>query len=240
MSPGQNLLQLYFDFVYNPAFDLTTAQTSPYRRLQRQCLDKLHLEDGASVVCIGLGTGNEVVGLLERNRHLDIVGVDTSPVALRRARKKAEKMGKSITTLTRDAQHLDLPDGCFDKALCLHVMDFVPDHRQATREVFRVLKPGGEFVITYPSGTGTRVGSEIARSIRNHLRQGRYGMAAREFLAVAGAGIVYLPLLLRPQPKRGFYTEASLKGMLAECGLKEFQIEEDRLYQDLIVYGRTP
>lgn len=49
-----------------------------------------------------------------------------------------------------DIQHLPLPSSSFDTVLSAEVLEHVPDPDQALREIFRVLKPGGKFVISIP------------------------------------------------------------------------------------------
>jgi len=81
---------------------------------------------------VGLGTGNEIFPILEMNGNVKIVGVDYSNNALNKAYRKAAKLGKEIDLMPMDAQCLGFPAGSFDKAICLHVMDFVADTRGAT------------------------------------------------------------------------------------------------------------
>lgn len=232
-------MQLYFDFVYTPLYDLTVAQTSPYQRFEQECISKLQFENKDSVLCVGVGTGNEILRILERNCDIRIVGVDTSPRALRGAYQKALRHGKDIAALQMDAHRLELADKSFDKVLCIHVMGFLEDDRKATQEIMRVLKRGGQYVITYPSGAGSlQLGGEIARSVWRDLRSGRYGRAAKQCFAVIVGGITYAPGACWVRPRQGFYSRDSLKGMLETLELRDYRIDEDRAYQDFIVYGQ--
>ncbi len=43
-----------------------------------------------------------------------------------------------------------LSSGTFDAALCIHVLEHIQDDRQAMRELFRVLKPGGWAGVSAP------------------------------------------------------------------------------------------
>ena len=52
-------------------------------------------------------------------------------------------------------QHMDMTDvpfkdGAFDLIVCVHVLEHVPDDRQAMREMVRVLKPGGIAMLLVP------------------------------------------------------------------------------------------
>lgn len=234
---GKKLMQLYFNFIYTPLYDLTVAQISPYQRLQRECIDKLQFESNDSVLCVGVGTGNEILRIMERNGDVSIVGVDTSPRALRRAYQKAAEHGKEIAIVQMDAHRLELADESFDKVVCLHVMGFLEDDRKATEEIIRVLEQEGQFVITYPSGAGFKLRGEIARSVWCHLRSGRFVKAARQCFATIVGGIAYAPGASWVRPSQGFYSYESLKGMLDTLGLTAYHIDEDKAYQDFIVYG---
>ncbi len=49
-----------------------------------------------------------------------------------------------------DLISLPLQSETFDAAICIHVLEHVEDDRQALREIFRVLKPGGWTLISAP------------------------------------------------------------------------------------------
>jgi SAM-dependent methyltransferase len=49
-----------------------------------------------------------------------------------------------------DLTALSLPDQCMTLIWCSHVLEHIPDDRQAMREMHRVLRPGGAAVIQVP------------------------------------------------------------------------------------------
>ena len=49
-----------------------------------------------------------------------------------------------------DVQAIPADDASFDAVICNHVLEHVPDDRQAMREILRVLKPGGWAIIGVP------------------------------------------------------------------------------------------
>jgi ubiquinone/menaquinone biosynthesis C-methylase UbiE len=234
MGIGKKLTAAYFDLVYNPAYDFTTAQTISYRRLQRECIDKFEFKPNVRLLCIGVGTGNEILPILERNRQVEIVGIDTSPRALNRAYCKAARQGKEVKLLRMDAAKLEFEDESFDKAFCFHVMEFVADTRRVTEEILRVLKRGGQFVLTYPSAReGLGLGINM---LKESLHQDSSSFKAFfKFFPKFAAGVVYLPLLFRGN--RRSYSPLELEAMFAELNLADFHLEEDAIYQDFIVYG---
>jgi len=238
-KPGdRNLLRTYFDLVYNPVYDLVTAQSTPYGRLQNMCVEKFEFHDGDRVLCAGVGTGNEVIQVLDIDQKINIVGVDYSDSALNKAYKKALACGKKIDILHMDIQRLEFTTGSFDKVLCLHVMDWVEDDSRATTEIMRVLKNEGQFVITYPSDKeNLSLGFNILRdTVRHNGHSGKLSMFYSVFASAFIGGIVYLPLLFRA--KRKSYSRIELETVFSRLTDGKYQIEEYPIYNDFIVYGR--
>lgn len=238
MSFSGKLIRVYFDYIYNPVYDFTTAQRALYKELQNKCIDKFEFDDGNRVLCAGIGTGNEIVHILKRNSKVSIVGVDYSSTVLRRAYKKALALGATIEALHMDIRDLKFSTGSFDKVLCLHVMDFIHDDDKATAEIIRVLRSGGEFVITYPSEKeGAKLGINLLRdSFRKEIGAGNRLKGFSRFLAQTVMGMAYLPLLLRPKKRK--YTNKELRSVFVKLAIRDFRIDAYPMYQDFIVYGR--
>jgi SAM-dependent methyltransferase len=73
------------------------------------------------------------------------VGIDVSPEMLRRAVRERAADGLENVVLARaDAMRLPLRDGVVDRVLCFNGLHVLPDKRTAMREIYRVLKPGGQ------------------------------------------------------------------------------------------------
>ncbi len=232
-------MKAYFNYAYNPVYDSITGRLSCYRKLQERCVGKLELKDKDRVLCLGVGTGNEIFHILKMNSNVDITGVDYSFRALRKAQKKALARGKEIEVFTMDARRLDFTDSSFDEVVCIHVMDFITENERVTNEILRVLKSGGQFVITYPSKKeGMSLGFNLFKDIvRNNPDAGKPRVVAfLKSLWQMLVGTVYLPLFLRP--KKRSYSPDGLLTMMSELSVGELQIEADPIYQDYIVYGR--
>lgn len=83
--------------------------------------------------------------MLERH-GFDTVGVDSSPAYIARA-KRASPHG---TYLLADATQVPLLGATFDGILLLDVLEHLPDEGAAIREIARLLKPGGTFILSVP------------------------------------------------------------------------------------------
>ncbi len=236
----EKLMRTYFNHIYNPVYDFTTARLSRYLKLQQTCISKLDLKDNDSILCVGVGTGNELLHLIHKNRNVSIVGIDYSQTALHKAYYKALKLGKKIKVLNMDARYLKFPPDTFNKVLCIHVMDFLPDSQQVTNEIFRVLKERGQFAITYPSDKeDIKMGSGLLKdAINNGFASGKnhvkvlLGLIPQMLISA-----VYLPQMVFRQ-KKNVYSRSELKTMLDSLTDGGFQIEEDPVYQDFTVSGR--
>lgn len=243
MTFASRFVRLYFDRAYNPVYDFVVSKLNHYHEMQRKCVERLELQSGSSVLCAGLGTGNEIGHILKSSPDARITGVDFSARALEKARRRATRLSKTIETHEMDVHDLRLPSDMFDGVMCLHVMDFVRDARTATRELLRVLRDNGRFVITYPShAENLHLGGALFQdTVRSHLRNGRdHVSAVLDPLVRMAAGIVYVPLLFRPG--RRTYRSEELRGLFNELGTGlfsiEFSIEEAPMFHDYIVFGQ--
>ncbi len=74
----------------------------------------------------------------------EIVATEPDPYMLKRARRKAEGVGRSIEFHQAPAEELPFDADSFDTVVSTLVMCTVPDPLRALSEVRRVLKPSGE------------------------------------------------------------------------------------------------
>lgn len=108
---------------------------------------------GGRLLEVGVGTG---ISLPLYSRHLRITGVDISSAMLDKARERVRAQGLDHveTIAVMDAESLEFTDGAFDVVVAQYVVTAVPDPERALDEFVRVVRPGGEIVIT------TRVGAD--------------------------------------------------------------------------------
>lgn len=230
-------MKFYFDYFYNPVYDFIVTQLSPYQRLQRACIEKLELTEGDKTLCAGVGTGNEVIRILETSPHISITGIDSSKTALQKTQKKAQKQGETVDTRLMDIQNMEFAEGHFDKVLCVHVTDFVQDRTKASNELIRVLKPGGKFAVTFPSGKedlsfGAHV---VGDAIQAHIKAKNFGKVFLVMVSTLVATFIYIPFLFRKE--RRYYKRTDVEDLFSKLAINNFKIDDFPVYNDFIVYG---
>ncbi len=92
---------------------------------------------------LGVGTGLVAAGLLQRGFH--VIGADISHLMLQRAATRTRLLVRA------DAALLPFADASFDAVYSVWLLHLVPDVGAVLREVARVLRPGGRYLVM-PSG----------------------------------------------------------------------------------------
>lgn len=75
-------------------------------------------------------------------------GFDLSPAMVELARARAEELGLDVDLQVADATRLPYADASFDTVVCTYSLCAIPDPAAAAREMFRVLRPGGQAVLS--------------------------------------------------------------------------------------------
>lgn len=96
-----------------------------------------------NILDIGCATGGNIFLLREFG---NVTGLDCSDDALVFARRRGVPR-----LIKADATSIPQGDGAFDMITGLDIFEHVEDDERALREAFRVLKPGGIFLVTVPA-----------------------------------------------------------------------------------------
>ena len=122
-----------------------TAREAAFQaEIDRLVVDALGTAAGLAVLDIGCG-GGRLAPILTDAR--EVVGVDTDPDALARAALRHAALPR-FTFARMDATRLGLPDGGFDVAVMLDLLDLLADPAAALAEAARVLAPGGRLLVS--------------------------------------------------------------------------------------------
>jgi ubiquinone biosynthesis O-methyltransferase len=112
---------------------------------QRLLLELIGDVSGQTVLDVGCGDGELAIELWRRGAR--VTGVDASPKMIEAACERAHRHGADIRFELATAQLLPYKAATFDHVVAVTVLCFLTDAQPTIREVARVLRPGGRFVI---------------------------------------------------------------------------------------------
>lgn len=140
-----------YDMVFGPVFARGRAEAIAVA-------DRI----GGRILEVGVGTGISLPGYAATSR---VTGVDISEPMLAKARRRVSRLGLDNVEAIAvgDAERLDFPDNSFDVVVAQYVVTAVPNPEAALDEFVRVVRPGGEIVITTRVGAGEGVRGSIEK-----------------------------------------------------------------------------
>jgi demethylmenaquinone methyltransferase/2-methoxy-6-polyprenyl-1,4-benzoquinol methylase len=134
-----------------PRYDLLNRVLSAGTdtRWRRRAVDYVELDPAARVLDLCTGTADLLVEALGRDPLSSGLGVDLSHAMLTRGAAKLErrKLDRRARLVGGDGEQLPVKEATFDGALVAFGIRNVGDPGAALREVHRVLRPGGRFVV---------------------------------------------------------------------------------------------
>ncbi|MCL6572712.1 MAG: class I SAM-dependent methyltransferase, partial [Bacillus sp. (in: Bacteria)] len=114
-----------------------------FLKARKEIFKDLFHEKGNKVLFVGVGTGADIPFFL--NKGYEITAIDYSADMLKVAKEKYPD--PSVTFLEMDAQKMEFPEGTFDFIVASLILSVVPEPEKTLKEMVRVLKIKGEFLI---------------------------------------------------------------------------------------------
>jgi SAM-dependent methyltransferase len=116
----------------------------------------LGIRPGYKILDIGCGPGRHTCAAYT-HENITAVGADLCFEDLKKAKERllyhdelGEHGGGSWGLLSADITCLPFADGYFDLVICSEVMEHIPTHEKAAKEIIRVLKPGKNLAVSVP------------------------------------------------------------------------------------------
>jgi len=164
---------------------VTDVSSFIFNERKRLIFEMFELERGR-VLDVGCGPGVYTDRLSEAG--LDVYGIDYSGEMIEIAKSKNFK--NAVFSVGR-ADNLKFEDNFFDSVLCVGVLEYIDDLREAIREIARVTRKGGTAIFTAPIRESLL--NRLDASLRNLLRvcaMGRFINQSYQARLISGRDLV--------------------------------------------------
>ena len=116
--------------------------------LNKWGLGLVSFHDGMTILDIGCGGGATLKRLLQRSKDAKVYGIDISEDSVAKAKKvNKDLLDKQVFIEQGSVSQLPYEDAKFDLVTAVETVYFWPNLPECVKEVRRVIKTGGQFVI---------------------------------------------------------------------------------------------
>jgi SAM-dependent methyltransferase len=142
--------------------------------------NRLDIQPGFKILDIGCGAGRHTCAAYQCH-NVTAIGADINFTDVVEAKDRlklhdllGEHAGGAWGLSVADMTGLPFKNNYFDLVICSEVMEHIPEHETAVKEVVRVLKPGNNLVISVPRYWPERIcwalSEDYGNSNRGHIR----------------------------------------------------------------------
>lgn len=150
----------FYDLIEGPQMFLLGIS-----RLRHQFLKRAR----GRVLEVAIGTG---ASLRSYRKDAELTGIDLSEEMLKRAGKRAEKLGRKIDLFVMDAESLQFPDNSFDTVVSSLSLCTFPEPIRTLQEMARVCRDDG-LILLFEHGISNR--GWLARWLDRHAESHAQG-----------------------------------------------------------------
>jgi ubiquinone/menaquinone biosynthesis C-methylase UbiE len=132
-----------------PIYDAVLRWVMQEENFKHALIRQAQIQPGQQVLDLGCGTATLTVMVKQAHPEAEVTGLDGDPQVLQIGRAKAEKAGVALTLDQGMAYDLPYLEASFDRVLSSLMFHHLTtqDKQRAIQEVYRVLRPGGSFLI---------------------------------------------------------------------------------------------
>ncbi len=132
-----------------PFFDMLLAVVGLGDAFKERVLEKARIQPDERLLDVGCGTATLLLAAKLRYPTLSAIGIDSDERALALARKKIQRKGLEVEVMQARAEALPFDSSSFDVVVSTLIFHHLPTEikKQAMREIHRVLRSGGRFLL---------------------------------------------------------------------------------------------
>jgi ubiquinone/menaquinone biosynthesis C-methylase UbiE len=133
--------------ILTPLYDPVVSVTCREKTFKEKLLEQAELKNAHSILDLGCGTGTFAIQISNAVAGVKIFSIDGDPKILAIAKNKAQKANTDIKYYCCYSSKLPFHDNSFDRIVSSLFFHHLSKSKkiQSIAEVFRVLKPGGQF-----------------------------------------------------------------------------------------------
>jgi tocopherol O-methyltransferase len=169
--------QIWGEHMHHGYYGSTGKEKKDRRQAQIDLIEELLKWGGVAqaeeILDVGCGIGGSSLYLAQKF-NARAVGITLSPVQASRATQRAQEAGLAAEVQFQVADALDMPfaDETFDFVWSMESGEHMPDKEKFIQECYRVLKPGGTFLMaTWCHRPITPATGELTADERQHLAE---------------------------------------------------------------------
>jgi len=167
--------QVWGEHMHHGYYGPTGKEKKDRRQAQIDLIEELlnwaGVEQAKEILDVGCGIGGSSIYLAQKF-NARAVGITLSPVQASRATERAQEAGLATDVQFQVADALDMPfaDDTFDFVWSMESGEHMPDKEKFLQECYRVLKPGGTFLMaTWCHRPITPATGELTADEKQHL-----------------------------------------------------------------------
>ena len=132
--------------ILTPFYDFIQRWIVRDKRYKSRLIEQAQIQPGMRVMDLGCGTGTLTIMAKQAQPNAEVVGLDADPEMLKVALAKKDQEKLDVKFEVGFTNALPYPDASFDRVLSSIMIHHLktPDKEKTAREIYRVLKPGGQ------------------------------------------------------------------------------------------------
>lgn len=167
--------QIWGEHMHHGYYGVTGREKKDRRQAQIDLIEELLIWAGVgqaeNILDVGCGIGGSSLYLAEKF-NASATGITLSPVQAARATQRAQEanLGSRVQFQVADALEMPFADDSFDFVWSMESGEHMPDKQKFLAECYRVLKPGGTFLMaTWCHRPITSATGELTTDEKQHL-----------------------------------------------------------------------